>query len=407
MRLAEELARLGYHRGSASPQPRRSSEALEQHLHGVWQTTPFGECFVVSQTFLLDTHPRLREARDLPLDTFIRQAADSTPLNKAAFLDVETTGLAGGTGTYIFLVGIGTYEGDHFYVRQYFMPDYDREAALLLAVADALRSQPVIATFNGKTFDLPLLETRYLLSGSRSPTVRMAHLDLLPPARRLWRARLGRCGLSDLEAHILSIDRSQDVPSWSIPGLYFAYIKSGDPTPLPGIFQHNCQDVLSLPLLAGKIAGLLLRSPSAPTPPLDLYSAGRVHEEAGRWQAAISCYESALAREATTSLRGQLLQRLGRQYKRIGQWAEAVAAWQQTVGTGGREGIGALVELAKYYEHRVRDFQRALMSAQEALDNLLASEGPPSGQRAALEHRLQRLRRRTAQQRMELFLSNA
>jgi uncharacterized protein YprB with RNaseH-like and TPR domain len=149
-------------------------------------------------------------------------------LGRAAFLDTETTGLAGGSGTAAFLVGVGFLDGDRFRVRQYFMRDYHEEPALLQALAEDMAAFPHLVTFNGKMFDLPLLDARYRLNRARSPLASASHLDLLHPARRLWKMRLECCRLQSLEAALLGVRRQGDIPGDEIPRLYFEYLRSRD-----------------------------------------------------------------------------------------------------------------------------------------------------------------------------------
>ncbi|MGI5837075.1 MAG: ribonuclease H-like domain-containing protein, partial [Chloroflexota bacterium] len=193
---------------------RRSPYTIDRVLPGERVSTPYGDCFMVEHHHP-PGHPhgvyRLDEALEVDPKTFSWMARNSNmagfDLSRSVFVDLETTGLAGGTGTYAFLVGIGYYQGVRFVVRQFFMEDYDAEEALLHALAESLEPFGSVVTFNGKSFDLPLLETRFQLARRPFPLQDLPHLDLLYPARRLWKGRLESCALSSLEESILGVER--------------------------------------------------------------------------------------------------------------------------------------------------------------------------------------------------------
>ncbi|HEY2646248.1 MAG TPA: ribonuclease H-like domain-containing protein, partial [Candidatus Acidoferrales bacterium] len=180
------------------------------------------------------------------------------------FLDTETTGLAGGTGTYAFMVGIAWWDVGGLQVEQFFLRDLDEEHSLLLELSERMKRRPVLVTFNGKSFDWPLLETRYRMTRAVPVFSPMLHLDFLHPARQLWRLRLGSVRLKDLERHVLASEgrgldwcRQEDIDSSLIPQMYFDYLRGGPAEPLVGIFRHNQMDLRGLAALAGKILGLL------------------------------------------------------------------------------------------------------------------------------------------------------
>ena len=174
------------------------------------------------------------------------------------FLDTETTGLAGGTGTYAFLVGLAWWDAGGLQIEQLFMRDHSEEHSVLLEIARRLRERPVLVTFNGKSFDWPLLETRFRMTRAIEPPALAAHLDLLHPARQLWRLQLGSVRLSDLERGVLGGDalgwsRQDDIDSSRIPEYYFDYLRGGPAEPLAGVFRHNRMDLRGLAALAGRV----------------------------------------------------------------------------------------------------------------------------------------------------------
>jgi len=203
----------------------------------------------------------------------------SLDFGSTIFFDIETTGLGTGSGTYAFMVGFGTFEGGQFCLRQYLMRDYDEEGALLYLLSEQMRSHAWWVTFNGRSFDLPVLQTRFICGGHpEMPLARAPHLDLLYPARRLWRKRLRSCALSSLETHVLGLTRESDVPGWLIPDLYFDYLRHGEAYPLCQVFVHNALDILSLVTLAARI-NTIMRDPPASTAehPTDTYSLGVIY----------------------------------------------------------------------------------------------------------------------------------
>jgi uncharacterized protein YprB with RNaseH-like and TPR domain len=230
-------------------------------------------------------------------------------LGGSAFLDTETTGLSGGAGTAAFLVGLGFVDGDAFRVRQYFMEDYDQEAALLHQLAADLRRFPRLVTFNGKMFDVPLLETRYRLSRGRWPLEDAPHLDLLHPARRLWKARLESCRLVHLETELLRLRREEDIPGDQIPQVYFDYLRSRDARVLPRIFEHNRLDVVSLAALA--VLACQWVESGHMDDPRDAYSLARVFDRAELRERSEAHYRAAAERgEGAVRVRS-LLEPLG------------------------------------------------------------------------------------------------
>ncbi len=214
--------------------------------------------------------------------------------DEAVFLDVETTGLAGGTGTLAFLVGAARRVGDDLVLKQYFVPDFPDEAAVLDALADDLGDAPLV-TFNGRTFDAPLLATRFRLH--RIPFADRDHLDLLPPARRLWAASLDSHALSSLERRVLGVARTEDLPGALVPAAYFAWLRDGRAAALSLAFRHNETDLVSLVTLAGVVARLVADPTSRPAAPVEdhLHTARLLldHGDPARARACLAAVASA------------------------------------------------------------------------------------------------------------------
>jgi uncharacterized protein len=289
---------------------------------------------------------------------------DGFDLGSTVFLDTETTGLSGGSGTAAFLVGVGFADGDRFCVRQYFMRDYHEEPAQLLALAEDLARFSSVVTFNGKMFDVPLLEARYALQRGRFPLDGAPHLDLLHPARRLWKARLESCRLQSLEASLLRVRRNGDVPGDEIPHIYFDYVRRRDPRALARIFHHNRLDILSLAALSA-LACQWVSETGWAEDPRDIVSLGRVLERAQLHDRSEAEYRRALDGQGAT--RSFALLRLAARAKRDGAHESAVAFWEEAAAAGEWT---ALRELAMHYEHRLRDIGRALRTVETAFANL-------------------------------------
>ena len=402
---------LGWGLRSAPPSQRRSlrwAYPIEEVVEGDYQSTLDGPCFVVEQRYPISyPHGRfsLRSVLDLPPAVAVFWARDESLLafdpRRAVFLDLETTGLAGGTGTYAFLVGLGQVEGEEFRLRQFFLREYGDERPLLLAVNEALAAGDSLVTFNGKCFDWPLLETRYVYSRMRPALSDPLHLDLLYPARRLWRHRLESCALGSLERNVLGIERHGDVPGWLIPSLYFQYLTERDARPLRSVFEHNRLDLLSLAALAGLFGQL---GPGAAgfvdyLEGADHYGRGRALEEAGHLEESILSYERALQHELAPEVQQQTLARLSFVYKRLRQSEQAVDIWQRLVSARGASALWPCLELAKYYEHQARDYVRAEEMALRALAALELRWDTHKQTRAReeLEHRLRRIRGKRGQ----------
>lgn len=195
-----------------------------------------------------------------PLNVFLKGSSLPSNPSRLVYLDIETAHLPDGPGACAFLVGLGSAEGAQFLLRQFFLRRYKEEKAMLAALAEAIAGQEALVTYNGKAFDVPVLEARYSAVGLPSPFDRLIHLDLLHPVRRLWKRQLANCRLKSLEEQILGIERNGDVPGAEIPGIYFDYLRTGDACGLQPVFFHNALDIVSL-AAAGTEMGRVLGDP--------------------------------------------------------------------------------------------------------------------------------------------------
>jgi uncharacterized protein len=371
--------------------------SLEATLGGTVEETGAGRVLLVRRRFALDhrhgrqTLSRAREIPAVPLHLLARPEPAVPGGARLLYLDTETTGLAGGTGTYAFLVGVGFFDGDAFEVRQYFMRDLDEEPALLAALDALFRDSDGLVTYNGTGFDLPLLETRFVLARRRWPDSRL-HLDLLRAARRLWSARLADCRLGTLEQHVLRFTRVDDVPGAMIPAVYFDYLRRKRPGELPRVFEHNRHDILSLAALTGWVAAALTRAPEADLHPEELVGLGRIWEPMDL-ERGLACYRMALELGLESPGRERVLLRLAHREKALARWDEARALWEAATRSDHGFDPRPWEEIAKLYEHQWRDFTAAHAMVAAALARAQAHRAP---ERVvdALEYRLERLTRR-------------
>jgi uncharacterized protein len=318
------------------------------------------------------------------------------------FLDTETTGITGGTGTYPFMVGLAWWDAGGLEVEQLFMRDYSDEHSLLVALAERIAERPVLVTFNGKSFDWPLLETRYRMTRSIRPPALRAHLDFLHPARNLWRLRIGSTRLAELELKVLGWNRGSDMSSWMIPQLYFDYLRGGPPEPLLPIFHHNQMDLRGLAALAARTLALLADPEAHGHDGLELFGLSRICERRGESARARKHYAQSIDRDLPVETGRAARSSLARLAKRDGDFALALKLWEEMLGNS-REGLEAYEQLAIYYEHRAREPHRAAALAKKALLELRCANRlgtiPAAAcrdRRLRFEQRLARLERKSA-----------
>jgi len=377
--------------------PAGAPRSLEGLLDGAVEENERGRLLVVRRRFPVDhrhgTQSLLaaRDAAPRALSLLARAGADLAEGRRLLYLDTETTGLAGGTGTYAFLVGVGFFDGDHFEVRQLFMRDLDEEPALLTALEEIFQGFDGFVTYNGSGFDLPLLETRFVLARRRFPGT-VFHVDLLGSARRLWSDRLADCRLGTVEQHALRFTRDDDLPGALIPTVYFEYLRRKRPDELPRVFEHNRHDILSLAALTGWVADAVVRAPVPDFEPEALAGLGRLLE-LSEPERSLACYRMALDAGLPTPFRERLLLRLAQGEKRRARWDEARALWEAAARAPRAFDPRPWEEIAKVHEHRRRDLPAARRVVEEALE-LARRHRASERVLAAFEHRLERLARR-------------
>jgi uncharacterized protein YprB with RNaseH-like and TPR domain len=292
---------------------------------------------------------------------------DGVDLSDTLWLDTETTGLAGGTGTYAFLIGLAYLEGTSLVTEQLLLRRLSGETQLLAELAQRLSRARRLVTFNGQRFDWPILEARFVLARQRLGAFD-AHTDLIHAARRLWHRVFGTHRLSVLEAEVLGAPRRGDVAGWEIPTIYVGYLRSTDRATLDPIVAHNRSDLLALVLLHGEVARVL-RAPQAAGVPLDWEGIGVLLAREGARASSVDCFERAARTAGDPSERWRVLRRLARAYRAVGDPDAARARWETEAARWTRQDrlrAHLLEEVAKVRARR-GDRTGAAEAAEEAL----------------------------------------
>jgi uncharacterized protein YprB with RNaseH-like and TPR domain len=367
-------------------------------VDGVEEITPFGRHLAIRKIYGRDEyHGNVRLERfsspDLQrLAEFMNEKAPVPARDSIVFLDTETTGLQGGTGMVPFIVGLGYFSGDDFIVIQYFLRDFDEEPSMLLALGDLLQRFRLVVTYNGATFDLPLLETRFTLARLNSPFEDMGHFDLLPPARRLWRNGHGSCRLAALENKIAGFLRGPDVPGALIPRSYFDFLQGRGGSTMNGVLKHNVHDIVSLAALTICACDRVVNEPARLDNPLDLFSLGRIFENTSDWKRALTFYEMALAGGLPEPIQFKARENLSVLCRRAGDHARALGLCQELMASPVFSMV-AYEGAAIHYERVASDRVRALSIVNSALARL-ESATENKRHRASLQARQERLQQK-------------
>jgi len=406
--ISDQLKELGVQVGTSNlpkPPKQKSARNLIDVFKGSWEETDQGDCFVVRKSLSLNqNHGLIPLAKYPEMAVFsaipgLEGIADISREN-ILFIDTETTGLSGGAGTYVFLIGVAKYLKDGIQFAQFFLQDPAEESSQLSALENFVSSSDLIVSYNGKSFDVPRIKTRFSFHNRQSPFDDMCHIDLLHIARRLWKKHLPGCTLGDLEHHILGLKRSSlDIPGWQVSEKFFEYLQTGDPAPLEGVFYHNEIDVISLVSLLSYITERLT-NPISPAyhDQHDLISIGEYLIHLRQENQAISVLSKALVnKEISNEIRIAGLLSLAKLYKRSAEFDLAIPLWEECAEL---KDPRPHIELAKYYEHKKSDFQEAVHWTLTALE--IYRESKPGPQSSVLiaeaEHRLSRLKRKSDNQ---------
>lgn len=400
--LLEKLKALGVQVGTQQVQPvSRDSKLqvpIEKVVQGIERTTIFGSTFIVENRYpshYFHGNTILQGLHDSSIIAEWAGLADKALIDREGllFLDTETSGLSGGTGTFAFMVGFGFWRQDQFVLQQLFLREPAEEPALLSILNEIGSQFSTIVTFNGKSFDIPLLKSRYILNAIENPFTDKAHLDLLMLSRKIWRNRLSSRALGNLEKEILLFQRGEEeIPGWMVPELYAQYLSTADARPLAGVFYHNQMDILSLAALYQHLS-LLLMHPleNQNRESLDLIAIARLYEGLGRIAEAARLYELSLDLGLPRPFFIQTLYRFASLSRKAGNWETAVQLWSMASEHGE---VDACIELAKYYEHHRKTPKLALSWVDQAVTLLENSPIPlfiKKGKLHDLSHRKNRL----------------
>ncbi len=376
-------------------------------LGGSWRE----RCFVIERRW----EPCVAHGRDTigALGECLRRSAGAASLFAAAadvpfvFVDLETTGLNGGAGTHAFLVGCGWFTADGAFVtRQYLLTRFEDERPLLQAVSNELEQAGALVSFNGKSFDAPLLETRFLFHRLEWIGGRVPHVDILHPARRFWGqgARPApavhhdtACSLAALERRLVGAGRIGDVDGIEIPSRYFRFVRTGDAGPLVAVVEHNRLDLLTLSALTSRLLDLSSIGPQAARTAGEALALGRVYMRAGLLERASEAFRHSIGMSpapggAFDRIRIEALHALAQALRRARRYREAAGCWRTLAETRGcplHIAHEAIEALAIHQEHRVKDLVTARALALQCLE----SDGNPTRTRA-VRHRIGRLDRK-------------
>lgn len=402
-RLQQRLQRIGRKKSTRTPSIANSERTFPGTHPGEPRETPHGTAYIIENQYpgsqehglyplnkVVDFEPKA--AAEIAVDPSLEETA----LEGLVFLDTETTGLAGGAGTVVFLVGVGKFVEGEFLLRQYFLRDLGEERAMLYAIESDLETSKGFITFNGRTFDVPLLEMRYTVGmRKRYQLTGWPHLDLLYPARRLWRRALPDCRLNTIEREVLGVQRSgEDVPGEQIPGLYLDYLRTGDAGEMERVIYHNAIDILSLVALTVEI---LDRHQMDGLPNLsgsEALGLARWHQAAGRSDPAELAYLAAIE-SSDPNVRLEALRHHTALLKRMNRRDQAVDGWMlwHALQPGDPR---PCIELSMYYEWHAKDLEKGKTWAEAGMSCLAdwADDWQSEEISNDLQHRIGRLQRK-------------
>ena len=399
--LSDELRKLGVKFGKEQPiqpSPKKKSASIENLLPGREIETIFGKVFSVPHTYPLDYQhgsvPIFPLARPTVLAEWARAStATEADLSSLVFLDTETTGLSGGTGTMAFMIGAARFVDNSFVVEQFFLRNPSEEKAQLAALTRFVDGASALVTYNGKSFDLPILNTRYVLNRLSNPFSDVDHYDLLHIVRRIWRRRLKECNLGVIEKEIMNFFRtSEDIPGYLVPEFYRDYLLHGDGSQIAGIFYHNEIDVVSLAALFNLLAEIL-ENPLTTTripDPQDRLSLGKLMEFMRYGETAEEILMDDAMRMLDSDEQIIALNSRAGFHKRRNDYESALPLWEEALSLGSTH---AGIELAMFYEHSCKRYEEAIFYTQKCIEIVSYREESPiqKKQLAQLDHRLNRL----------------
>jgi uncharacterized protein YprB with RNaseH-like and TPR domain len=373
---------------------RRGAVPLEHVVTGEEVGTPYGNFFFSRGLLNADDahgHGRIRDFTCPSMEALAlltgSQVFKDLSIEDGLFLDTETTGLMGGTGTFPFLIGLGWFEAGSFITCQLFARDFSEERAMLGHLGELASGRQFLVTFNGKAYDLNLLAARFILNRSHDTLTPMPHIDLLHPSRRIFAHRLENARLATIETQVLGVRREDDVEGFEIPQRYFDWLRQRDGRLLEDVFRHNRLDIVSMASLLKHLADLVEGGQGMKDVHHGdlLKTAGLIHERGDLERAGEMLEALILSHHPEVALGAR--HSLSLIHKKAHRWEEAARFWQELIASNPHD-LFAIEELAKFYEHHAREFGKALEIVRKLLDEAAHLSGI---ERASLEHRLQRL----------------
>ncbi|MGC9364451.1 MAG: ribonuclease H-like domain-containing protein [Fidelibacterota bacterium] len=399
--IRNELNRLFQNKDGAKYYPKSTVEKKAQSIStvvpGSWINTHFGDIFRAEFRYdLQEPYGNLDLGQIFSLNAQllpeIFQITDPVDPRRLLFIDTETTGLSGGTGTIAFMIGIGFLEEHYFTVQQYFITQLSHEEGMLGLLQKMIPNFKCLVTYNGKAFDIPLLNARFILNRLPPIPPETDHIDLLHPTRTFWKYSLDNCKLTTVENDLLGLFREDDIPGELIPDTYFDYLRSRRIDNIERIFYHNRFDIITM--LANLI--LIIQAYQSILPeqnPLTDYAKARLFNRKKDIARSIAHYEHVLNSEISLSRRQKTALELAALYKKSGSWEKAVTLWKNLLDDHYPFSPEPYRELAKYYEHRADDLKNAKAIVEAALCKLPAHY---IAERGDLEHRLRRIEQKLA-----------
>lgn len=376
--LANRLKGLGFKPASSVQVTERPDRvSLEQAIQGAVLENSAGSFVIKEQLYPFD-----HKQGDVNFSTSIstqsisktaRIEPSKNALERMLFIDTETSGLSGGAGTFAFLIGVGRFVADGFLLQQFIMRDPTEEQSMLLHLSNMINEDTIFVTFNGKSFDIPLIQYRFIINRFSDHIRELPHLDILHLSRRLWRKQLSSCTLKDLEVAILHFTRtSEDVPGWMIPDIYFEYLRTKDPKQIADVVYHNAQDIVSLAALFIHISELMQADTLGKEYlPNDLIAIGRIYWDMRDYEVAGKICHNCLEKKLNNVQKIAVNSALGQYHKNLQDYTKAVEHWKIAATIGD---LGSCVELAMFYEHKSRDLVSALRWSEFAISFITGHE---------------------------------
>jgi len=398
-RIRQELGRLFQNRDKPKYFPKsrieQNTQSISDLVQGKWINTHFGDIFRAEYRYdLAEPYGNLDMHEIFNMDTQLFEDIFSIdpPISPDCllFIDTETTGLSGGTGTVAFLIGLGFIEKQIFTVHQYFITQLSHEEGMLDLLQKIIPLFDSLVSYNGKSFDIPLLNSRFVLNRMPPILENIQHIDLLHPTRTFWKYSMENCKLKTVETDLLGLYREDDIPGEMIPDAYFDYLRSRRIDKIERIFYHNRFDIITM--LANLI--LVMKAYQSQEPeenPLTDYAKARMFTRKKDMDRSIAHYEHVLNSKITVSRRQKTNLELALLYKKTGQWKKAQSLWENLLEDRYPFSTEPYIELAKYYEHQLKDFGKALEITAAALDALPDSMKTESEE---IQKRMRRLKKR-------------